>query len=204
MGSQTQGKLNWLQHTLPEGLVVDSGWLERHGISRQLRRKYVMRGWLLQLARGVYCRSPLPNETTSVPWQQLVISLNALQNLRRARVDEHQALAALPVLERGQQDLIEAHGRLDNTYRVRVPCRQPIRAIGVETMPCIEEDELVVGTKRADLVKEIMLQTGPRRVLIRPELDVPGRNLHLLDENICGAAVGFDLKPTFSEARSRC
>lgn len=81
MGSQTQGKLNWLQQTLPEGLVVDSGWLERHGVSRQLRRKYVMHNWLLQLARGVYCRSPLPEVMSSVPWQQLVISLNYLQNL---------------------------------------------------------------------------------------------------------------------------
>jgi hypothetical protein len=81
MGSQTQGKLNWLQHALPEGLVVDSGWLERHNVSRQLRRKYVMHGWLLPLARGVYCR-PSPSEQPSpLPWQQLVISLNALQNL---------------------------------------------------------------------------------------------------------------------------
>jgi hypothetical protein len=80
MGSQTQGKLNWLQHTLPEGLVVDSGWLERHNVSRQLRRKYVMHGWLLPLARGVYCR-PSPSEQPSpLPWQQLVISLNALLN----------------------------------------------------------------------------------------------------------------------------
>jgi hypothetical protein len=81
MGSQTQGKLNWLQRALPEGLVVDSGWLERHNVSRQLRRKYVMHGWLLPLARGVYCR-PSPSEQPSpLPWQQLVISLNALQNL---------------------------------------------------------------------------------------------------------------------------
>jgi hypothetical protein len=81
MGSQIEGKLNWLQQALPEGLVVDSGWLERQGISRQLRRKYVMHGWLLPLARGVYCRPPLPEALSSVPWQQLVISLNALQNL---------------------------------------------------------------------------------------------------------------------------
>jgi hypothetical protein len=81
MGSQNQGKLNRLQQTLPEGLVVDSGWLERHGVSRQLRRKYAMHGWLLPLARGVYCRSPLREALSSVPWQQLVISLNYLQNL---------------------------------------------------------------------------------------------------------------------------
>jgi hypothetical protein len=81
MGSQNQGKLNWLQQTLPEGLVVDSGWLERHGVSRQLRRKYVMHGWLQTLARGVFCRPAVPKEQSTVPWQQLVISLNALENL---------------------------------------------------------------------------------------------------------------------------
>lgn len=61
-------------------MVVDSGWLERHGVSRQLRRKYVMHGWLQTLARGVFCRSAVPEVRTSVPWQQLVISLNALEN----------------------------------------------------------------------------------------------------------------------------
>lgn len=81
MGSQTQGKLNWLQHTLPEGMLVDSGWLERHGVSRQLRRKYVIHGWLQTLARGVFCRSTAPEFRTTVPWQQLLISLNALENI---------------------------------------------------------------------------------------------------------------------------
>ena len=81
MGGQNQGKLNRLQQTLPEGMVVDSGWLERHGVSRQLRRKYVMNGWLQALARGVFRRSTLPEAQSSVAWQQLLISLNALENL---------------------------------------------------------------------------------------------------------------------------
>ena len=62
-------------------MVVDSRWLERHGVSRQLRRKYVMNGWLQTLARGVFCRSTLPEVQSTIPWQQLVISLNALENL---------------------------------------------------------------------------------------------------------------------------
>lgn len=84
MGSQTQGKLNWIQQTLPEGLVVDAGWLERHGVSRQLRRKYVMHGWLQTLARGVFCRPTVPDEQSTVPWQQLLISLNAMENIPAA------------------------------------------------------------------------------------------------------------------------
>jgi hypothetical protein len=80
MGSQLQGKLNWLQRNLPEGLVVDASWLERHGVSRQLRRKYVMNGWLLTPARGVYSRPTPAQKAEALPWQQLVLSLNTLLN----------------------------------------------------------------------------------------------------------------------------
>ena len=78
MGSHTQGKLNWLQHNLPDGLVVDAGWLERKGISRQLRRKYVQNGWLQTLCRGVYARPSRFDGNDKLPWQQLVISLQVL------------------------------------------------------------------------------------------------------------------------------
>ncbi|HEY4087165.1 MAG TPA: type IV toxin-antitoxin system AbiEi family antitoxin domain-containing protein [Bryobacteraceae bacterium] len=79
-----RGKLNWLQRVLPEGLIVDSGWLEQHDISRQLRHKYVAHGWLLPLARGVYCKSCVPDEISSIQWQDLLISLNTLHNLPAA------------------------------------------------------------------------------------------------------------------------
>lgn len=76
MGSQTEGKLNQLQRQLPEGMVVDASWLEQHGISRQLRRKYVQHGWLLPVARSVY-RRPSPSEQPGpLPWQELAVSLN--------------------------------------------------------------------------------------------------------------------------------
>lgn len=59
-------------------MVVDAAWLERHGVSRQLRRKYVMHRWLLALGRGVYRRPALSENAARMAWQQLVISLNAL------------------------------------------------------------------------------------------------------------------------------
>jgi hypothetical protein len=82
MGIQTKRKLNWLQHSLPEGLLVDSAWLEKHGYSRALRKKYVENGWLEQMARGLY-RRPAPKllgEGTQqdLPWQAVVISLQTL------------------------------------------------------------------------------------------------------------------------------
>jgi hypothetical protein len=82
VGIQHQEKLNWLQRSLPEGLVVDSSWLEKHGYSRSLRHKYVAHGWLDQVARGVY-RRPVPKAPTEgghedLRWQPVVISLQML------------------------------------------------------------------------------------------------------------------------------
>lgn len=58
-------------------MVVDASWLEERGVSRQLRRKYVQHGWLLSLARGLY-RRPSPTEQPGpLPWQEVVVSLNA-------------------------------------------------------------------------------------------------------------------------------
>lgn len=81
MGAQISGKLNWLQHHLPEGLVVDAAWLEKHGYSRSLRSKYTASGWLDQLAHGVYRRRPVPLLTTSdesLRWQHVIISVQTL------------------------------------------------------------------------------------------------------------------------------
>ena len=48
---------------------------------KQSKKRMRIKNWLLLLARGIYCR-PSPSEQPSpLPWQQLVISLNALQNL---------------------------------------------------------------------------------------------------------------------------
>ena len=82
MGVQTREKLNQLQHNLPSGLVVDAGWLERHGYSRGLRKKYVTNGWLVPVARTVYSRplatGPLPGQTEKLHWQNVVVSLQTM------------------------------------------------------------------------------------------------------------------------------
>jgi|SRR5882724_6803395 len=73
MTEQNQGKLNQLENTLPEGLLVDADWMERKGYSTSLRSQYVSAGWLVQPARGTYKR-PLGDLT----WQKVVISLQTL------------------------------------------------------------------------------------------------------------------------------
>jgi hypothetical protein len=74
MAKQKQGKLNWLERNLPEGLLVDAAWLNKHRYSTSLRSQYVAAGWLEQPARGVYQR-PAWGPLT---WQQAVISLQIL------------------------------------------------------------------------------------------------------------------------------
>lgn len=73
MVEQITRKLNRLEQQLPEGLVVDTAWLNEHGFATNLRSYYVATGRLEQPARRVYRR---PRGTLS--WQQVVISLQTL------------------------------------------------------------------------------------------------------------------------------
>jgi hypothetical protein len=67
------GKLNQLAQLLPEGLLVDATWMEKHSYSRALRSQYVANGWLVQPVRSTYCRPRGP-----LSWEQVVISLQTL------------------------------------------------------------------------------------------------------------------------------
>ncbi len=82
MRIQKQEKLNWMQRSLPEGLVADAAWLERMGYSGALRKKYVAHGRLDRVARGVYRRPsprlPEEGEEKGLSWESVVISLQTL------------------------------------------------------------------------------------------------------------------------------
>lgn len=73
MAKDSQTLLNRLVSSVPEGLLIDAAWLERHGYSAQLRHQYVASGWLEQLAHGVF-RRPGGRLT----WQQVMLSLQNL------------------------------------------------------------------------------------------------------------------------------
>lgn len=76
MAVQSGTKLNRLLHDLPDGLFVDSAWLEERGYSRSLRNQYVHAGWLERPAGRLYRR---PGET--LRWEQVVLSLQNLLGL---------------------------------------------------------------------------------------------------------------------------
>jgi Transcriptional regulator, AbiEi antitoxin, Type IV TA system/Transcriptional regulator, AbiEi antitoxin N-terminal domain len=73
MAEQKHSKLNQLERTLPQGLLVDAAWMERHGYSTSLRSQYVSSGWLVQPARGTYKR-PLGE----LDWKRVVVSLQKM------------------------------------------------------------------------------------------------------------------------------
>lgn len=73
MAERKERKLNQLEQALPEGLLVDAAWLQKHGYSTSLRSQYVSAGWLEQPVRRVYRRP-----RGSLGWQQVVISLQTL------------------------------------------------------------------------------------------------------------------------------
>ena len=79
-------KLNRLQSILPEGLVVDSAWLEAQGYKRSLRVKYTANGWLVPVATGVF-RRPVAglghalDQPYELTWELVVISLQNLMQV---------------------------------------------------------------------------------------------------------------------------
>jgi hypothetical protein len=75
MAKHSRGKLNRLEHLLPEGLLVDAAWLTKKRYSTSLRSQYVAAGWLAQPTRRVYRRP-----RGSLQWQQVIISLQMLLN----------------------------------------------------------------------------------------------------------------------------
>ncbi|MCW5822204.1 MAG: type IV toxin-antitoxin system AbiEi family antitoxin [Cyanobacteria bacterium TGS_CYA1] len=79
MSIQRQLKLNHLSQILPEGLLVDSSWLQKQGYSRQLIAKYVHGGWLTSPVRGVYRRESVLLEQDD--WELVVASLQSLLEL---------------------------------------------------------------------------------------------------------------------------
>ena len=78
MTRQNSNLLNQLDAALPQGLVVDTGWLARKGIERRLRYWYVKNGWLERLANKVYQRPRVGMTDSPLNWQQIVTSLQIL------------------------------------------------------------------------------------------------------------------------------
>ncbi|MVS99786.1 hypothetical protein GO014_12205 [Devosia sp. L53-10-65] len=78
MSAQREEKLKSVLEAVPAGFVVDARWLETHGVSRFLTRRYIESGWLERLERGVF-RRPAP-QPAPLDWQSCVLSLQHIMH----------------------------------------------------------------------------------------------------------------------------
>lgn len=81
MGGPGSEKLKKLLVSVPAGFLVNSAWLERHGIGRRTVYSYVKRGWLERVTRGVL-RRPAPNASSSnaLSWKICLLSMQRIMN----------------------------------------------------------------------------------------------------------------------------
>lgn len=77
MTKRNSTKLNQLERSLPEGLLVDAKWLTQKGYSSSLRSQYVASRWLEQPARSVFTRPRTPPRK-ALRWEEVIISLQTL------------------------------------------------------------------------------------------------------------------------------
>lgn len=78
MTAQNESKLKTLFQILQPGHVVTASWLEKFGISRNLRRYYLESAWLESLGRGAYKK---PGD--SIEWQG---AINAIQKQSKIQI----------------------------------------------------------------------------------------------------------------------
>lgn len=55
-----ESKINQLLKQWPTGTVATTSWLNEHGVSRQLARRYVASGWLQPVGHGAFMRAGEP------------------------------------------------------------------------------------------------------------------------------------------------
>ena len=85
---QIRNKLNRLQRLVPDGLLADAAWLTAMDYPSPLRSRYLERGWLERVARGLFrrpARRPgLEHVATPLHWQHVVVSLQMVMGSKQA------------------------------------------------------------------------------------------------------------------------
>ena len=67
--------LKWLLEAVPEGFLVDAGWMSDNGFGRECIRDFLDNGWLEPLARDVYRRPSIGSRPGVVGWKTCLLSL---------------------------------------------------------------------------------------------------------------------------------
>lgn len=169
MSALREDKLKSVLEAVPAGFVVDSRWLEAHGVSRFLARTYVESGWLERLERGVF-RRPAP-EPAPLAWQTCLLSLQHIM-----AYDVHAgAMTALDL--QGYSHYLPLGGPLpvwlygDDTptwlHRVKLDAKLNTRNLSLFSEPGIglRQDEAGKGDARLPWDWKLRVSTPERAIL---------------------------------------
>lgn len=132
MRAQREEKLKSVLEAIPMGFMADTAWLERHGVSRFLARKYVDNGWLERVARGVF-RRPVPGSTLSdLDWKTCLLSVQHIMGYK-VHVGSTSALAQQGYdhyLRLGGNAPVWVYGDDIPNWLIKLPLNAPIQTRG--------------------------------------------------------------------------
>ncbi|RCV88424.1 type IV toxin-antitoxin system AbiEi family antitoxin [Billgrantia montanilacus] len=187
MSTHKEEKLKNTLEAVPPGFMVDSGWLERHEVSRFLARKYVDRGWLERVTRGVFLRpAPGTGKPDTIDWRTCLLSIQHIMGYD-AHVGGMTALAQqgyshyLPL---GENAPVWVYGEDIPNWLARLPLNAPLET---RTTPLFSEPALGLTKDDSDAASTLpwdwqLRMSSPERAILEVMDELPGHeSFHNLD-----------------------
>ncbi|MFY0992583.1 type IV toxin-antitoxin system AbiEi family antitoxin domain-containing protein [Halomonas sp. C05BenzN] len=187
MSAHKEEKLKNILDAVPPGFMVDSGWLERHEVSRFLTRKYVDRGWLERVTRGVF-RRPTPGggQPDTIDWKTCLLSIQHIMDYQ-VHIGGMTALALqgyshyLPL---GGNAPVWVYGEDIPNWLTRLPLDAPLE---MRTTPLFSDPALGLTKDESDAASTLPWDWQPRmsspeRAILEVMDELPGHeSFHNLD-----------------------
>ena len=187
MSTQKEEKLKNTLDAIPPGFLVDTAWLELHGVSRFLARKYVDNGWLERVHRGVF-RRPAPNATkaSTLDWKTCLLSMQHIMGYD-VHVGGTTALSQqgyAHYLRLGSNALVRVYGDAIPNWLTKLPLNAP-----VETRSTLLFADPSIGLTKDDTDAANTLpwdwklkMSAPERAVMEAMDELPGHgSFHNLD-----------------------
>lgn len=187
MSAHKEEKLKNTLEAVPPGFMVDSGWLERHEVSRFLARKYVDRGWLERVTRGVFRRpAPGAGKSDTIDWKTCLLSIQHIMDYQ-VHIGCMTALALqgyshyLPL---GGNAPVWVYGEDIPNWLSRLPLNAPLET---RTTPLFSDPALGLTKDGSDAASTLpwdwqLRMSSPERAILEVMDELPGHeSFHNLD-----------------------
>ena len=190
MSGQKNDSLKSLLEAIPAGFLVDSAWLEHHGIDRRSSYAYVQRGWLERLGRGVFRRpAPGSSATNTLDWKTCLLSLQHIMH-HPVHVGGATALGLqgyAHYLSLGDKSTVWLYGSKIPNWLEKLPLNADLRTRNVSLF---SDPELGVTDARSNPDEPVstlpwdwkLVMSSPERAILEALDELPGQeSFHTLD-----------------------